>query len=112
MKYTIVSKQTVTGEEIDDIVDASIPGLTYWAGEIEVTGDGKWPKGMDFETQALTHGRSLRIYDEEAEKWHTLTLKKFLKALSLHPDFNYENYDMYDAEHLVQVALFGEAIYG
>lgn len=108
MNYTI--KKTVTAEQINNILDAAMSGMTYWAGEAKPV--GKIPEGMNYASEALTNGVYLKVYDSEDEKWYNLTLKKFLKGLSLTDNFDFDNYDMYDADSVVQLALFGEVVYG
>lgn len=103
----------ITEEQIDDIMDAALKGISYWADKVEVDlPPENWPEGMEYSSQALTHGRILTIHDAEEDKNHILIMANFLKGLSLMDDFDYYNYDMYDADKIIQYAIFGELIYG
>lgn len=100
-------QQKITAEQIDDIMESALKGITYWADEAYVVGDyDGWT------SKALTAGKQIRIHDQEADKWHVLTMKKFLEGLSLSISFDQEYYDNSDADQIVQRALFGEVIYG
>lgn len=108
MNHPFTIKMSVSSQQISDIMSSALSGMTYWADGAYIIGD----ETDMYNSDAISNGRQLRIRDAESEKWHILTLKKFLKGLSLSPRFDYDNYDMYDAERVVQLALFGEEIYG
>jgi len=112
-EHTFTIKRTITDQQIDYIMSAALQGITYWADDANVLWKD-FPEGetVQYISEALTHGGNLRIHDAEEEKWHKLTLKKFLKGLTFVPEFDFEDYDMYDAERVVQCALFGKLIYG
>lgn len=112
MNHTFDIKVTVSDEQIEDILSSALTGCTYWvdADYIPVARGEEVPNLMN--SKAITHGYQLRIHDAEEDKWHRLTLTKFIKGLQLAPRFDYENYDQYDAEQILQLALFGKTIYG
>lgn len=93
-EYTITIKRRVTLEQIQDILESAWPGIAYWADEVK------------------KNGSYYKVHDAEENQWHNLTIKKFLKGLELTPWFDFDNYDMYDADAVVQRALFGKVIYG
>lgn len=109
--HELTIKIKVTDEQINDIVDSAFRGKRYWSTEDYVKNDEQVPQDVLY-NEVLTHGFKYRIQDTEDEKWYTLTLKTFLKGLEMTPEFNYENYDQYDAERVLQKALFGKVIYG
>lgn len=108
MSYIITKKTRVTEEDVENIMESAMQGIAYWADEAFV-------EGLDKETtrisDALQKGKRIRIHDAEAEKSHVLTLKKFLHGLSLMDKWDIEDYDMYDADSVIQYALFGEQVY-
>lgn len=111
-KHTIEIKIEVTDEQIEDIMTSALTGCIYWADNAYiVVARGEEAPDM-YNSAAITHGKVLRIHDAETDKWHRLTLTKFLKGLKLCPAFDYENYDALDAEQVLQMALFGEVVYG
>lgn len=109
MIYTIT--HTITNEQVDDLMDAALKGISYWAGEAKIPKTDSLD-GIHYTSEALTHGKTIRIYDAEDEKWYVLTLSKLLKGLSLYTKVDVDDFDMYDADNVVQLALFGEVIYG
>ena len=104
-----IIKKKVNEEVLDDILESGLEGISYWADKVEVVG------GIEDDKQyvhlALKDGRYIRIHDIEENKWHKLTLKKLINGLSLSDDFDFANYDMYDAEQVIQLAIFGKLVY-
>jgi len=111
-KHKVVIVKELTDEDINDILDSALHGCRYWVGDIKIKLFNKAAPPPAYLSQALTQGHSLKIHDSEEDKWHTLTLNKFIKGLSLSYGFNYEDYDKEEAEQVLQRALFKEAIYG
>lgn len=109
-KYT----RTITDEEIVDLMETALQGVSYWAGEAKVTKDGKDVKAENFDgwtSEALPKGFDVAIWDAEEEKWHTLTLEKLLEGLSKRTSFDPEQYDSADGDAIIQYALFGKLVY-
>lgn len=98
--------KTITMEEIDDIMDSALRGISYWAGEVRVRGD--YLGG--YASEQISRRGILRIYDADERKWHSLTLTKFLKGLSLYQG-SLEDVDDAIADSIIQLALFGEEVY-
>lgn len=107
MRHTIIYKRTITDEEINNIMSSAMSGMTYWA-------DSALPanKLAKYTSEVISKGGTLEIHDAEEDKVYILTLEKFLKGLSLDIKFDFEDYDMFAAERIVQLALFGKLIYG
>jgi hypothetical protein len=111
--YTVMIKIKLSRQQIDDIVLSALKGCLYWADDLEiiVAENKKDPKPTMWPSEALTNGYALKIHDAEEDKWEKLTIRKLLNALSKTPHFNYDNYDQYDAEQVLQKALFGKVVY-
>ena len=107
-KYTIVKE--VTADDIENIMESALEGISYWAADASIVALKPSDDGM-YTSRALTHGYAVRIYDDEEEKWHRLTLNKFLKGLALMQKQDFYDYDMYDADSVIQYALFGKQVY-
>lgn len=100
--------KTITAEEIDDIMDSAMRGIAYWAGEAQVVGEYLG----DYASEQISRGGSVRIWDNEGEKWHTLTKDKLLSGLSLYTgSLEPTEIDDYAADTIVQLALFGKEVY-
>lgn len=98
----------VSAEDIENIInDALDHGSTYWVDDFKAVR----AKGIKYDAEALTHGGYIMVHDLEAEKWHCLTLKKVLKGLGRF-DRAIADYDGQDADAVLQLAIFGELIYG
>lgn len=99
----------VSDEDIANIVNEASKGMTYWAGNMKLEGlaIGEYFTFGD----ALADGKRVRIYDDQEEKWHILTLKKLLVGIKLMGKYDFYEYDMYDCERVVQYALFGKQVY-
>lgn len=98
----------ITKQQIDDIIDAAMQGCTHWCDAVRII--GKTPKGAVFASEVISRGGRLNFHDAE-EGWKVLTLKKFLKGISLTQNTKFDDYDMLDADAAVQCALFGEITY-
>ena len=67
----------------------------------------------------LLDGNSILVYDNENEEdYWELNLKKLLNGIKMNIEyrnecaFNYEYYDFYDDDRILQFALFGEVLFG
>ena len=101
-------ERTITDEEIVDLMDTALHGIAYWCGEAQVLDkNGKTFDGWT--SEALSSGHDIRLWD--TEKWHTLTLDKLLKGLSMRTSFDSEQYDADDGDAIIQYAIFGEIVY-
>ena len=112
MTREILIKKYVTNEDIDNIMSTAMKGIAYWCDEVKVKGKVKPEHDGAYTSECLSLGYTLSFHDEEDDLWHNLTLNKFLKAFSLMTNFDIDNYDSFDADMLVQLAIFGKVVYG
>lgn len=99
----------VTDENIRDIVNEASKGVQYWSDgwKLEGLSVGKYFTYGD----AIVDNKRIRMYDFEDEKTHILTLKKVVNGIKLMNKFDFDNFDMYDCERVIQYALFGKQVY-
>lgn len=98
-------KKRVTAEQIENLVEDAMPGMHYWCDKI------RYNKKFGSASEAILAKAVVGIHDSEEEKWVNLSLKKLLSGLSLTDNLNWEDYDMYDAETVIQRALYGKEVY-
>lgn len=113
----------VTQEDVDDIMVGALEGgITYWCCKAEVVEDDYYG---EYASEQISRGGSLRLYDNEDDEQYILTLDKFLKGLRLAIKDGYGNdwfsddarldcamIDGEAADIIVQMALFGEVVFG
>lgn len=113
----------VTQEDIDDIMAGALEGgITYWCCKAEVVEDDYYG---EYASEQISRGGSLRLYDNEDDEQYILTLDNFLKGLRLAIKDGYGNdwfsddarldcamIDGEAADIIVQMALFGEVVFG
>lgn len=113
----------VTQEDIDDIMGGALEGgITYWCCKAEVVEDDYYG---EYASEQISRGGSLRLYDNETDEKYLLTLEKFLKGIRLAIKYGYGNdwfsddarldccmIDGEAADIIVQMALFGEVVFG
>ena len=107
--------KTITEQQVNELMESALRGITYWADEavIYLVGDQDFDEAADTATsEALTKGYGLTIHDFEEDKRHNLTLEKLLKGLSLANTYSPDQVDMSMGDMVVQYALFGKVIYG
>ena len=125
-RYIISSRRTVvlSDEDIDCIMSGALDGgISYWACKAEVIEDEYLG---EFASEQISRGGSLRIYDREDDETYLLTLEKLLRGFSMALLLGYgdtwvdnsENtvdaccIDANGCDVIVQLALFGDVIYG
>lgn len=107
---------TVTAEAIENIVVSSLEGASsYWCGLDNTTPewDNK-PEDLpasQYATQLLLEGKTVTLYDieDEDEQWG-LDLQKLLKGIGKAMSEGRDIED--DVDEVLQLALFGELVYG
>lgn len=113
----------VTQEDVDDIMVGALEGgITYWCCKAEVVEDEYYG---EYASDQISRGGSLRLYDSEDDEEYILTLDKFLKGIKLAIKDGYGNDWLGDdarldlmnidgeaADVIVQMALFGEVVFG
>lgn len=119
VKRTVI----VTQEDVDDIMACALEGgITYWCNKAEVV-ESEYK--VEYASEQISRGGTLRLYDCEGAEKYILTLDKLLKGIQLAIKDGYGNdwfgddarLDMMNidgeaADVIVQMALFGEVIYG
>lgn len=98
----------IEASTLAEVIDQAIYGASkYWADEFHVKGQA------DNKTQgeAMVEGKTLKLHDAEDDKWHNVTLNDILKGLALTDNTDFDRYDMYDAERVLQRAIFGKEVY-
>lgn len=107
---------TVSAEEIENIIVSSLEGASaYWVGIDNTT--PVWADEPDdlptsqYATQLLLEGKTIELYDieDEDEQWE-LDLQKLLKGIGKAMSQGYDIED--DVDEVLQLALFGELVYG
>lgn len=111
----------LTQQDIDDIMVAALEGgINYWCREAEVVEEKRCG---DWGHEQIARGGALILHDaESSDKWE-LTLEKFLNGVKLYFELGCHvvvednaidagDIDANDADCIVQLALFGEVVYG
>lgn len=113
----------VTQGDVDDIMVCALEGgINYWCSSAEVVEDDYYG---EYASDQISRGGSLRLYDSEDDEEYILTLDKFLKGIKLAVNDGYGkdwfgddgwidamNIDGEAADVIVQMALFGEVVFG
>ena len=115
----------LTDNDIDDIMSTALEGgITYWCDEARVVGDYLG----EYASDQISKGGQLILCDYESEEEHLLTKEKFIEGFKkcLDED-NCPNFleqidkklvvdtcyiDAEIADMIIQLALFGEVVYG
>lgn len=110
----------LTVEDIDDIMCAALEGgICYWCGRAEVVGDYLG----EYASEQIARGGSLLLHDaESADAWE-LNREKFLNGVKLYFEQGCHvqvednridtcDIDSNDADCIVQLAIFGEVVFG
>lgn len=102
-------KVKISDDDLYNILDAAFySGISYWCGGVDVINP---VEGAKYLGEHVTGGGTLKLYDDDGNS-HGLTKAKMLKGLALYGNHDYEQYDAGDADSVVQLALFGQVIYG
>lgn len=108
--YKILSSTIVSQEQVDDVlVTAFEGGISYWCSEIRESKPPSDP--TTYHSDTLTRGGELELYVIDERKWYKLTLDRLLEAFG-DMEFDFDDYDAGNADAAVQVAVFGEVVYG
>lgn len=102
-------KKPISSEEIDNILSSAMAGITYWADGVDIVEHGK--DGVQYLSDTISHGGTIKIHTIDDDEWHELNLAKLLKGLSITEHTNFEDYDMHDADIVIQNSLFGKQVY-
>ena len=114
---------TVTSEDIDDIMaTAREGGINYWCDKATVVGNYLG----EFASEQIARGGTLKLHDAEENKNHLLTRDGLLKGIKMAIENNYFtdygwhngkeldtcNVDAEVADVIIQLAIFGDVVYG
>lgn len=113
---TFKTEVTISADVIENIIVSSLEGASsYWCG-LDNTAP-EWinePEDLpssQFATQLILEGKTIKLYDIEdtSEEWQ-LDISKLLGGIS---KAIREGYDIEsDVDEVLQLALFGELVYG
>lgn len=110
----------VTNEELRDFfTDALKTGIPYWAMVDKSRQPDFWG-GYDSNVEYASeyaYGKmkedvALKIVDREDGDEYFVTLDSIKRVLSGQTRFDFENYDAEDCDWVMQMAMFGEIIFG
>jgi hypothetical protein len=119
-----ISKEVSFVELWEAIWGSDGSGIVYWCSKIRKP-DGSdidlWVKGED--GRLVGNPQDFKVYDFEEEKWHTCSLEQLAKGYELAVNQNLRHCggsitgDLDDADEcsgdqIIQMAIFGELIYG
>lgn len=119
----IKTNLVITEEDIDDIMASALEGgITYWCDSTTVVGDYLG----EFASEQIARGGTLELHDMEEDATYELTTEKLINGIKLAVEYGYyKNYGWCDGHYLdtgeidalvadviVQLALFGDVIYG
>lgn len=120
MEVTVKTK--VTDENLDSILCTAFEGgINYWCDKIKVVDDDY--KGAEFASECVSKGGEVDIFVDDMvvdnhieSSAYRLTKEKLHKGCQKYADqkshFNCENFDAWDADMIVQYAIFDDVIYG
>jgi hypothetical protein len=95
-------------------------GMTYWSSQV------RKPDGSDIDLWVMPdyepNPQDFKVYDDEEEKWHLVTLEQLAKGYQLaltsgqkhcggYP-LDLEDHDACFGDMVIQYAIFGELTYG
>lgn len=110
----------LTVEDIDDIMCAALEGgICYWCGRAEVVGDYLG----EYASEQIARGGSLLLHDAESADTWELNREKFLNGVKLYFEQGCHvqvednlidtcDIDGNDADCILQLAIFGEVVFG
>ena len=112
----------VDNQHIEDLLVTALEGgINYWCGKVIIK---EYPESLEdknmLASDILAHGAVLTLCDvESSDKWD-LTLDKFIQGLKMHLEKSkyssiedlMDSYDAYDADCIIQYAIFNEIIFG
>lgn len=117
MKFEVKVKE-LDREEIVDLLCTALYGSPWWKVD-NSTEEYHNAKGDTIEerlAEMLLKGQSVILIDTEEDDHHELTLDKLYRGLELfiENDGSIElgDYDLFDADSVIQYAIFGEVIWG
>lgn len=120
MSNKITVQIEITDQEIDDVLVTALEGgINYWADSADVKDDDY--KGGEWASEVVSRGGTLIIQEVDEEETVELTKDKMLAGIALFIEEFPEMYgsveelgylDASGADIIVQLALFGDVVYG
>lgn len=121
-KINVIHEIEITSQDIDDIMDSALSGITYWCNMAEVVGDYLG----EYASEQISRGGMLILHDAEDDEEYDLDLNQLLNGIKQAYEGNYfSEYEWCDgktidtcqidaevADVIVQLALFDEVVYG
>ena len=121
-KVSAVVNFVLKDEDIDDIMAAALEGgICYWCDKAEVVESDYLG---EFASEQISRGGSLKLYDCESDDTFILTRDKFIEGVKKACEQGYSTEWLEDgeidtcmidsdaADVIVQLALFGEVVFG
>lgn len=120
---SIERKINVTQQDIDDIMVTALEGgITYWCDKATVVGEYLG----EYASEQISRGGALILHDAEENYEYVLNIDNFLEGLQQAIEEHwFEDYEWYDdkeldtgnvdaevADVIIQLALFGDIIFG
>lgn len=114
-KYQVPFNIEITQQQLDDIIDSAVNYCSHWCDYADI--DKKPKIKTDYMSEVVTRGGTLKFVIDESwiaggKTEFVLTEKKMLKALAEYADPNFDDFDGPISDCVLQIALFGEVIYG
>lgn len=124
--YPITIQKTflVTEEDIDTIMSCALDGgITYWCDKAEVV---ECDYLGEYASEQIARGGSLNLHDSVEDKWYTIGVETVLRGIekAAHDcyfhEYNWVDFDGINncqidadvADVIIQLAIFGDVIYG
>lgn len=113
--YKVPMNVEIDQDTLDGIIDSAIRFSTYWREKVSVV---KEPEDKpDYISEYITRGGELGFkidepFVEGGDTFFVLTLEKTLKALGEFGVTDFSDFDGPMSDSVLQLALFGEVIYG
>jgi len=114
-----MTTSNITDEMIDNVLCAAFEGgITYWCSQIYH--QGNFPGDAEYGHQVVTRGQHVTLFnmfDDQDNPTITrdtmaIGIQKEAERQGMTVEAWYENHDASDADNAVQMAAFGEVIYG
>lgn len=121
-RFDIVAevKVTLTTQDVDDIMSAALDGgICYWCREAEVIGEYLG----EYASEQIARGGALMLHDAESEEAWPLTMENFAQGFKRYLEEGCHvavednridtcDLDANDADCIIQLAIFGEVVFG
>lgn len=119
----VTIKFKLTQEDVDDILTTAFEGgINYWCNEAEVVDEYLG----EYASEQISRGGKIKLYDDEGDDVYELDIEKFMQGFMLWIECGYDEYgaiksdgsvdcceiDAEMADMIIQLALFGEIVYG